>query len=475
MIKIIKHAINKNAWLFLAAAWVYTLSFIFTNYFSYSSSSEKVAAVLSEYIHGQENSFKNVLHDSAAVSAIINDAPSFIKEQLLSDAQGIFAYQVNDLGNPVEIFWNTNKMSPAQEDLSKQDGSYLVSYQNGIFEFVKTSFTKNHANYFFVMLVPIRWQYFMQNEYLQPHFAVNEEIGKGYEIDSAGKGTPVINSSGVTLFSIKEISQAYNDSPVGFSVFLRFLALLCLFLFLNNVARETANQKNFRSGFILLLLSFLLLRLIIYLFPFPFNYHIMPLFDPAVYSGGSVNRSLGDLLLNVLLVLWIIIFFRKKIKVTALHSLQVFPHFYRLLIFSSFLVIPFISFYVADIISGLVIHSAISFNAADFFSLSLFSLAGFIIICILLYIWLYLTGLFVQFLTLTKIALFWQYILVVACSFFLISIHIFSADPKLLLNCTGFIILLITLLFSPTICRKYIPFGFLLMSIVTIAFILLTK
>ena len=101
MVNIIKNAINKNAGLFLAAAWVYTLSFIFTNYFSYSSSSEKVARILSEYIKAQEKSFKNLLHDTVAINAIVNDESSLLKEQVFTDAQGIFAYQVNDLGNPV--------------------------------------------------------------------------------------------------------------------------------------------------------------------------------------------------------------------------------------------------------------------------------------------------------------------------------------------------------------------------------------
>ncbi len=424
-----------------------------------------------EYIHGQERSFKNVLNDSATVSSVINDAPSSEKKQLLSDAQGIFAYQVNDIGNSVEIFWNTNKMSPGQEDLSKPDGSYLVTHQNGVFELVKTSFTKKHKRYFFVTLIPIRWQYFMQNEYLQPHFAVNEEIDKEYEIAPAEKGVPVINSDGKTLFGIREINQAYNDSPIGFSVFLRILALVCLFVFLNNVATETAREKNFRSGFTLLILSFLLLRIIIFLFSFPFNYHLMPLFDKGVYSGGVINRSLGDLLLNVLLALWIITFFRKKIKLATLHSLQKYPVLYRVLIFASFPLIPVITFYVAYIISGLVIHSKISFNAADFFSLSLFSLAGFVIICMLLYIWLYLTGLFVQIASKTNIALFWQYILIIAFGFFLISIHVFPIDAKLSLIITAFILLLITFIryrdnpsFSSLVNSAYFIFWALILT-----------
>jgi hypothetical protein len=97
-------------------------------------------------------------------------------------------------------------------------------------------------------------------------------------------------------------------------------------------------------------------------------------------------------------------------------------------IYSSFILIPLLSFYIADIISGLVIHSTISFNAANFFSLSIFSLTGFIIICILLYIWLFITGLLVKLASFARIHYFWQYILIAACSFLLISIHVFLCE-----------------------------------------------
>lgn len=443
MIKIIKHAVIKNAWLFFAAAWVYTVSFIFTNYFSYSSSPEKVARILSEYIHGQEKSFNNILNDTATVAAIINDAPSPLKKQLLSDAQGIFAYQVNDLGNPVKIFWNTNKMSPGNDDISKPDGSYLVNYQNGVFELVKTSLTGKQQHYFFVMLIPVRWQYPMENEYLHSHFAVNEAIDKEYAIAPAGEGAPVINSTGKTLFSIREISQRLSDSPAGFSIFLRVIAVVFFLVFINNVASETGRKRNFRTGFMVLLAGFLAFRIIIYFLPFPFNYRDLSLFNEKNYSGGIINRSLGDLLLNALLSLWALTFFRKKINTTAIELLRDYPLIYKALTFASFFLIPATTFYFANVISGLVTHSKISFNAADFFSLTLFSLTGFIIICIMLYIWLYLTGIFIQLAAQTKIVLFWQYIIILACSFLLITLHVFLTDAKLLLLITGYILFII--------------------------------
>lgn len=443
MIKVIKHAVNKNAWLFFVAAWIYTLSFIFTNYFSYSSSSEKVAGILKEYIQGRENSFKIILHDSATVDAIISSKPSSVKEQLISDAQGIFAYQLNDLKNPVQIFWNTNKMSPAENDLLRPDGSYLVNYPNGVFELAKTSFTRNKTNYFFIMMIPVRWEYFMENDYLRSHFAINENIDKSYEIAPVGEGAPVVNSAGKTLFSIREINQAYNDSPTGLSILLRIAAMLLLFVFVNNIANEIALKNNFRSALIFLVACFLLLRIFIFFLPVPFNYRVMPLFNPDVYHGGFINKSLGDLLVNALLALWVIIFFRKRMKTNARLALRKLPFAYTVLTYSAFLLIPLISFYVAEIISGLVEHSTISFNAADFFSLSSFSFTGFVIICILLYIWLYFTGVLVQLASQTKMPLFWQFIIMLSVSFLLISLPVFTIDAKMLLTVTGFMLALV--------------------------------
>jgi len=442
LVKVIKHAINKNAWLFFAAAWVYTLSFIFTNYFSYSSSAEKVAHVLQEYIHSQENSFKAVILDSATVNAIISNTPSSIKKQLYIDEQGIFVYQVNDLGNPVEIFWNTNKMSPAQEDLLRPDGSYLVTYQNGIFELVKSSQTIKGLNYFFVSLIPVRWQYFMRNEYLKPHFAVSEAISDNYKISDPGEGAPVENLEHETLFSITEAGQAYNDMPVGFSVFLRIVAVLCLFVFVNKIATAVANEVNFKTGFILLAGGFLVLRLIIFFWPFPFNYRELTLFNTDIFYGGPVNKSLGDLLINALLAIWLILFFRRKNKTPFLQGLGKHPVLLKLLALGSFIIIPLTSFYISDIISGLVLHSTISFNAADFFSLSGFSVIGFIIICMLLYVWVYVTGLLVQLAASTGISFFWQNILIAASAFLLISLQLFLADAVSLLVIAGILLLL---------------------------------
>ena len=442
MIQTIKNAINKNAWLFLAAAWLYTLSFIFTNYLSYSSSPVKVANILSEYIKGQENSFKNIVHDSSAVASIISDAPSQLKEELVTDAQGIFAYQLNDLGNPIEIFWNTNKMAVALNDLYNADGNYIVNYQNGVFEFIKKTIVWNKTTYFFCSLIPVHWQYFLQNEYLKSSFAVHQEIGNTYKITDNFDGAPVKNSDNKILFAIKEKKESHTDIPGSFSILLRVIALIVLFVFINNVAAEIIRQQNFISGFIFLVVLFFLLRLVVYFFPFPFDYRSLTLFSSSVYYGGLINNSLGGLFLNAVLLLWLIIFFRRFHRIDTIE-----PHKFRIARITAkyfiFLLIPLLTFYTADIISSLVTNSNISFNASDFFSLNIFSFIGFAIICILLYVWLYLTGIMLQSLLTLSLPLYWRFILFISCSFLLINIGIFQLQTQILLIASLFFLLVL--------------------------------
>ena len=442
MIEVIKNAINKNAWLFLTAAWLYTLSFIFTNYLSYSSSPVKVANILSAYIKGQENSFKNIIQDTNAVASIISDAPSQLKEQLVTDAQGIFAYQVNDLGNPIEVFWNTNKMSVALNDIYKADGDYIVNYQNGVFEFIKKTIVYNKATYFFCSLIPIHWQYFLQNEYLKPSFAVHQEIGNTYKITNSYDGAPVKNSNNKILFSIKEKQESHTDTPGTFSILLRVIALIILFVFVNNVAAEIVRQQHFISGFSFLVALFFLLRLVVYLFPFPFDYHSLTLFSSSIYYGGLINNSLGGLFLNSILLLWLIIFFRRFHRIDTL-ELHEFRTARKIAKYFIFLLIPLLTFYTTDIISSLVTNSNISFNAADFFSLNIFSFLGFAIICILLYIWLYLTGIMLQALLSLSLPRYWRFILFISCSFLLISIGIFQVQTQILLIASVFFLLVL--------------------------------
>ena len=59
---------------------------------------------------------------------------------------------------------------------------------------------------------------------------------------------------------------------------------------------------GFSPGIILLTIIVVTVRAVTYIIPFPFDYSEFELFDPGVYASSSLHPSLGDLMINSVLV-----------------------------------------------------------------------------------------------------------------------------------------------------------------------------
>src|SRR6476661_2914714 len=102
-IHVLKNAAYRYGYLLLIAAWLYTISFVFTNYWSYSSSPQKVKNSLENYIATQEQTFHSIIHDSAYLYTILNNN-SFNNEYLQSLPFGLFTYHINKDNNPKQLY-----------------------------------------------------------------------------------------------------------------------------------------------------------------------------------------------------------------------------------------------------------------------------------------------------------------------------------------------------------------------------------
>ena len=426
LITVIKKAAFRYAWLFFTAAWLYTLSFIFTNYLAYNSSASKAGKVLEKYVVSQEKSFDNLLADSASVAGIIKDSSTAIKHQLARNDVGIFAYQVNDLGHPIQIFWNTNKMAVDADDLSVDDANYLVTYQNGSFELIRKVLQRKGKQYLFCALIPIHWEYFIQNEYLKSTYALTQDISNTYEIRSFQPGYAIKSIKGNILFYVHGKPNIYADKPGGFSIFLRAFAIILLLIFVNRIAEEINFKKSFKRAFIFLISVIVVLRAITYFVPFPFNYRDMELFDPRIYASSIINPSLGDLLINTLLFFWILIFFRSHCTLTVLRNIKFDANVLRTTGIISLMALPIVSGLFGALISSLVLNSTVSLDASDFFSLNLYTVISFTIICLLMYMWFYVAGILIVTSRRSEIKFFWRVIILAACSLLIITVKIFN-------------------------------------------------
>ena len=375
----ISKAVYKHGYLIITAAWLYTLSFIFINYWRFDSSPNKAQSKLEQHLIKNEEAFNRIVADTNLLSSLLKDSANEISGNRISDMPfGFFLYSFNDVHNPILVFWNSNKYYFDKEDELKADGNYFVNYQNGDFELIKRTVHQGTLNVMAIGILPIRWNYFIENKYLRTNFDGFKGLEDKYEITKDSLALPIKNSLGKILFSIKLKEE---DALVEYdfvTVLLRILAVLLLLFFLNDVSKEISYQ-NFKKGFSFLLSSVILLRFITYLFPIPFDFNKLPLFDPSVYASNFLHRSLGDLLINTSLFFWIISFYKSYQKLNNV----LFERVGKLKPYLNLVILVLLILVVASIERSLVLDSKISFDVANFLNLNIYTAISFFILCLL--------------------------------------------------------------------------------------------
>ena len=404
MINSFKKIALKHGYLIIAAAWLYTISFIFLNYWSYSSSPQKVKSKLEYRITRLEKQFDQVLLDTTLLSSLINRLPGLVNP--LNEELGLFIYQQGKgVEMPVLTYWNTNRIYITIDDVFRPSGSYFIDNKNGQFEMISKKLSLKSGDFTVIAMLPIRWAYFIQNKYLQNEFAGFDGINDQYEISSDLNSLAVINSEGMKLFNIKLKEGKSFIAYDSITVLLRVLAIIFLLLFLHSLAQELVIVFRFMTGFLFLLITVAFIRGVSYLYSFPFDFSKLPLFDPAVYASNFLHPSLGDLFVNSILLFWLVNFY--KIYNNRKRSFY-FKIPLKLYAYANLLVLAILCFLLSGIVISLVRDSKIPFDVTNVYGLNVFSIISFVILCFLTLLFFHFSQILLQPAIQCKISVYFQ-------------------------------------------------------------------
>ena len=193
---------------------------------------------------------------------------------------------------------------------------------------------------------------------------------------------PVRSREGQTLFYLAK-TESYHAAKFSLVLLLVvFTGVLLLLAVIHNMAHALVEKYGRIPGISFLVLTLLGLRILTYYFPGIFHFRQYELFDPTIYSSNFILRSLGDLLINALLSCWIILFIQQEI---GEYRIPLFRGFSKrgLVILITMTILVATTFLFADIVQSLVADARISFNVTNFFSLTIYSFIGFIILAAL--------------------------------------------------------------------------------------------
>ena len=442
MTNALKQAAYKHGYLVITAAWLYTLSFIFINYWSYHSSPQKVQSKLENRLQAMEHRFGTIVSDTALVASLTN--PLNTQPASVAGDIGLFIYRKlpNSL-TPSLVYWNTNRMYVNGDNLFLKDSTWFIENQNGSFEMIKRTVGLPNSKLIVVGMLPIRWAYFIENKYLHTDFDGFADLDEQYEISKNPSALPVFTSAGNELYRIelKPGKSFIAYDPV--TIILRILSIILLLIFLHSVALELVSEYRFKTGFLFLLLSVAVLRLIAYRFSFPFDFSKLPLFDPSVYASNFLHPSLGDLFVNAVLLFWLVSFYQSHYDHLPWFRYR-FPqkvkHYVNLFILTA------IGFLLAGVIISLVRDSKISFDVTNFFSLNIYSVSSFVILCLLVLSFFHFSQILLRNAIQHKEPLSFQCLSVALYSFAFLIILFSSADVPVYLCVMGWLIVYICLL-----------------------------
>ncbi len=125
--------------------------------------------------------------------------------------------------------------------------------------------------------------------------------------------------------------------------------------------------------FSLLILTTVSIRLLTYWFGFPDNYNDFYLFSDSLYKGGIIDKSLGDIFINVSLLFWILFFFIMNIQNKIFKLKKEYQQSIFLLLISSLLALM-------GYLSILYIYKIVNISTLEFDTTNTSNLTPFMII-----------------------------------------------------------------------------------------------
>lgn len=326
------------------------------------------ASTLEKRLHEKEKFVRDYLSDTSNINTLKQaHTNSQAGLDLIKDFRDnkriyVFTYENHNL-----IFWGGNRICP-NSDAGLKVGSNRIKTQNGWYEAIKYQ----SGSFSVVMAIPIKAEFKFQNTYLKNVF--DEDLISDNNLEIAGlddkKTYNVKNLDGDFIISVKLKPSITNTLYSALELCMWLLTALFATLFVNFVCIATANKGHIKTAISLFFVYFLTFRLLTLYFPYLDTEFNLSLFSGRHFNDGFFLPSLGDFLINSIVVSWFLAFiysYRKELKIIE----QPISKAAGVIIFSLLgLIVYFVASQLSDLFYALIIKSSINFDLTNILNLT---------------------------------------------------------------------------------------------------------
>jgi len=211
--------------------------------------------------------------------------------------------------------WNGSDYVPNVGTFHAPDEFLFLSNQRG--DLLIRKWKK--AGGYLVNVLTLRSRYPIANGFLMP--SQNEQIFPAREVEVTGPAASegeAIGYKGVTLFRVVPAAPDIRDST--FSFLALFLALILLGASINGARHKLEVKWGADITLLLLIATLYGVRQLMVRTGIPALYFQSDIFDPRVFASSTINATMGDLLLNSICVLLLVLYLLRQY--TTLRSVR---------------------------------------------------------------------------------------------------------------------------------------------------------
>ncbi|MEM8907234.1 MAG: hypothetical protein AAGD05_05250, partial [Bacteroidota bacterium] len=381
-------------YLFLSSFFL-VLALAYQFYNRQSTKISRYQTIIEQYLQHEEAQVLTFFEDRAFLQRMTKAEPnSDNQQQEEADFQQLEAlakanFTLNVYREDSLLFWNNNFAKlPAslRQHQSPERSIQFTRLSNGYYALMAQTFRdKTLGQYSIYALLPIKNEYELKSNYLGNDFLMDKEIPQNIQLSTQASDYPILNLEG-RPFCYLVANAPLVDKAVQQRLFYFYgLAFLFLAMLLHSIAKRILRTRRPWMGAAFLIFSVFGLRILSFIFDFSAQFSALPLFAESFHSPWS--RTLGDLLINIVLLLWMMIFFHRE------YPIHTFQHLNKRMRFGltvlNYLAIIVGILLLTGVFKTLVFNSGITFNFDNVFDLnrySLISIIGVILLLISLFI-----------------------------------------------------------------------------------------
>lgn len=293
------------------------------------------------------------------------------------------------------VYWNRyDFLLPV---LAGQQGDTLVQLKNGVYWQMSGQWPQQNRKWY--ALIPLVIDYTIDNAFLQQQTGLFQQLPEGVHWQ---QNAPENTSDGFQMPQGRGwlIANPANSPPGLFAIVCFVVAMLLILSALYLWGGHLARKQSPWAVFWVLTVILLVLRMVS-LMHYPDIFHQFDLFSPRHYGASDLSPSLGDFIINLVLVFFLLLFWLRHVplKPPANHLHQ------RLAGGAGLIILMGSGVYIITLIRTLVIDSNIVFQTNDFFQLDIYTFIGLTLLGLLMLIWwllLWRIGPFLQRLALPR-------------------------------------------------------------------------